>query len=120
MSSGRITVNREYSQCTFRIPGGKVPRISSHCRVSDGDDRGKLQFCISAYFRQVLHHCFKDLLGTFCHVPALVYSGSDPYLCNSQFVHILPKFRMLENCLFGHIMLPNNNGTDLFAVFRYP
>ena len=113
-------MQRNDSQCPFRIPSGKIPRISGHCRMTDRNYRYMFQLRIAADFRQVIHHPIENLLRSLCHIPLLVDSGSDPYQSDSHPGQCFPETRHLEQGFLTHIVLSYHYGTQLMAIGRYP
>ena len=116
----RIPMERHHRQCTFRIPGRKVPRESGHGRMSERNERHLTQFRVSTHFRQIVHHLVKHLLRTFAHIPLLVYSGSNPNQPHSHLGQRVTERRHIKQHLFRHVLLAPHHGRQALAMCRNP
>jgi len=113
-----IAVVRHHGQRTLRMPGGKVPRESSHGGMAERHDGRIRQFRISADLSQIFQHTPIRFRCTLIRIPHLVPSGRDPNQSQSHAPDGAAERHILKQRLFTHVVVAHHDGFHPMAIVR--
>jgi hypothetical protein len=95
------------------------PRKARRRGVADRDDRGGSQLGVSRSIREISEHAVEVIESALIVSELHVHRRRDPDLGEAEFRHGLSKGGVLEDRLFLHVVLPDDDRADELTVVRY-